>query len=335
MRFTVIPLIAASLLAPSCYASSFSQIFAFGDSLSDNGNAYIASKGTTPGSNYGLSSSGYGFYSDGPNTTPATPANGPVGLWIDQLAGKLGVPDPQPFLAGGTNFAVAGGETGSANPQDMQSVLDNYFLPLYGGRAPSTALYTLWGGANDINYSLASGPVAALAAGKTAADNIESEIMTLHSNGGQYFLWLNLPNLGETPAAGAAGPLAQAEASAATAAFNAEYSLDLQTLRSDGINVVSVDINTLFNEILLNPSAFGFTDVKDGCISTSSYTSSNPCSSTTNPNTYLFWDDEHPTTAGDALVADAAYTALAPEPATYALMLLGACGLIALRRRIS
>jgi outer membrane lipase/esterase len=336
MCFKVITLFAAAVLGSSCFAASFSQMFVFGDSLSDNGNAYIASLGVFPGPNYGKNPSGYGFYSDGPNTTPPTPTGGPVGLWVDQLAPKLGVADPLPFLppSGGTNFAVASGETGTAHPQDMQSVLNNYFLPLYGGHAPSNALYTLWGGSNDINHALASGPVAAVAAGKTAADNVESEIMTLHANGGQTFLWLNLPNLGQTPGAIAAGIAVQTEANLATAAFNQEYALDLQTLITDGIHVIPVDINALFNAILLNPSAYGFADTTDGCISVTGYTSANPCSPPTNPNTYLFWDDEHPTTAADALVANAALAALVPEPTTYALMLIGGCGLLAVRRRL-
>jgi phospholipase/lecithinase/hemolysin len=215
--------------------------------------------------------------------------------------------------------------------------LNTYFLPKYGSSAPATALYTLWGGANDINHALGPNPTTAIAAGKAAADNIENEIMAIHTAGGQYFLWLNLPPLGETPGAMANGAGVVAEANAASAAFNAEYEVDLQALIAQGIDVIPVDISTLFGEILLDPSAFGFNDITDGCISTSDYTSVNPCTSTTNPNQYLFWDDEHPTTAGDALVAQAAYNALlaAPEPATYALLLLGACGLVAFRRRRS
>jgi hypothetical protein len=45
-----------------------------------------------------------------PFTTPAT--GGPFGLWIDQFAAKFGVVDPKPFLASGTNFAVASALTG-------------------------------------------------------------------------------------------------------------------------------------------------------------------------------------------------------------------------------
>jgi outer membrane lipase/esterase len=345
MRFQVISLGAALLIGSPLLAASLgvSQIFAFGDSLSDNGNAFLATGGAAPGPNYATNPNGFGYFTDGTNTTPAT--TGPLGLWVDQFASKIGVSDPLPFLAPGgtgTNFAVASGETGTTSQQDMLSVLNTYFLPKYGGKAPSNALYTLWGGANDINHALVANPTnptLVLAAGKTAADNIENEIITLHANGGQYFLWLNLPALGETPAARSFGAAAETVADAASQAFNVEYALDVQTLRAQGINVITVDINTLFAELLLNPSAFGFADIQDGCINAAPYVSAHPCSSTTNPNTYLFWDDEHPTTAGDALIAQVAFNAFqaaasqaVPEPATYALLFLGGCGLVAFRQ---
>ena len=70
------------------------------------------------------------------------------------------------------------------------------------------------------------------------------------------------------------------------------------------------------------------TDVTDACL-----VGSTPCA---NPSQYLFWDDQHPTAAGHAIVADAALALLAPEPGS--LTLIGA-GLFALvfigRRRIT
>ena len=68
---------------------------AFGDSLSDTGNDLIA---------FGSPQPPYyqGRFSNGPN-------------WIDDLAAKLGVPDPQPSLAGGTNYAYGGATATSVN----------------------------------------------------------------------------------------------------------------------------------------------------------------------------------------------------------------------------
>jgi phospholipase/lecithinase/hemolysin len=311
-----------------CFGSSFSQIVAFGDSLTDAGNASIATFGAfPPGSNYATRNvpvfGSVKYYTDGPNTTPGT-GSGPTGLWIDQLAGKLGVADPLPSLAGGTNYAVGGALTGSANLGDMGTQIAAY-LALNGGNASGSALYTFWGGANDIFAT----PTSTTAT--QSADNIEAEISQIAKSGGKYFLWLNLPALGNTPGAfvqNLSTPGYVTAENAATAQFNAEYSTDLTALKAAGVDVIGVDISSLFSDILKNPGKYGFTDATDGCIF-----GPVPCTAGSNPNQYVFWDDAHPTTAGNADIAAVAYDALAtPEPATYALLLLGGCGLFALRR---
>jgi outer membrane lipase/esterase len=286
------------VIAPlAAFAADINQLVVFGDSLSDNGNAAIAQGGTVPG-NYAPNA-----YTDGPNTTP--PTAGPFGLWVDQLAPKLGVSDPTPFLAGGTNYAVASALTGS-NGLDGVSDQLNYFGASHLGGAPSDALYTFWAGANDI--AAGSNPT-------TAADNIYANIQTIAAGGGKTFLWLNLPLLGETPNGAASG--GAAFLNGASALFDTEWSIDLAKLQSQGINVIGVDVESLFGQILADPIAYGFTNVTDPAQNTAG-----------NPNDYLFWDGEHPTTAGDALVADLAFADLtAPEPSSMAFAL---CGLLTL-----
>jgi len=301
-------LISPLYLALADSISSINQLVVFGDSLSDNGNAYIGSGGVFPGPNYAT-----GEYTDGPSTTPAT--TGPFGLWDQQFAAKAGLADPQPFLAGGTTYAVASATTGSNGVFDVTDQL-NIFGAAHPTGAPSNALYTFWAGANDI--SGAKNPV-------TAADNIYKNILTLAVAGGKDFLWLNLPPLGDTPegmASGQSGLL-----NGASNAFNAEWAIDIAKLQSLGINVIGVNIGVLFDQIAADPSAYGFTNI----------TASAQGLSGVNPNDYLFWDDIHPTTAGDALVANLALNdfVAAPEPATFGLILLFAVlfGAFKIRRR--
>ena len=105
MRFFT--LLGAVFLAGTLQAASFDQIVVFGDSLSDNGNVSIATNNQFPGLELRSRR-----FTDGPNTTPST--SGPQGLWVEQLATRLGVASPQPALAGtgGTNFAFASATTG-------------------------------------------------------------------------------------------------------------------------------------------------------------------------------------------------------------------------------
>lgn len=305
-------------LASAISTSQVTQIVSFGDSLSDAGNASIATLGLVPGPGYATRIVTGVPFPVGYFTNPQTGA-GPSGLWIDQFAAKLGVADPSPALAplGGSNYAVGGALTGSANLGDMQNQV-NLFVATHPGTASPTALYTLWGGPNDI--LAAQNPVS-------AADNIAAQIKQLAADGGKNFLWFNLPGLGEVPSLN--GTPASPAANLASQAFDLEWAAQVSSLNSLGINVIGVDINALFNNILADPAAYGFTNVMDACNATAG------C----DPNTFLYWDDLHPTTYADSLVANLAYDdtfgppVATPEPSTVTLFALGGIGLLLLWRR--
>ncbi len=299
-------------LVPSVFAASvnqYSQVFAFGDSLSDTGNISIATGGQYPGPNYAP-----GRYTDGTNTTPAT--TGPVGLWVEQLASKLGAADPQPFLAGGTNYAVASAMTGSNGLYNITDQI-NYFVAQHLSGAPSSSLYTIWGGANDFFFGNNTPGSAA-----SVADSLYANIQTLAGTGAKNFLWVNLPPLGLTPRGMSSNPDLEAEVTN----FNQEWAVDIAKLQGQGVNVVGVDVFNLFLQIAQNPGADGFTNITDPAQGLSGV----------DPNNYLFWDMEHPTTAGHAFVADLAYNDLTaspvPEPMSLAVTALGLCALLMARR---
>lgn len=320
-RVFVVCLSALALPFSAAFAGPITQvdqIVAFGDSLTDTGNASIATAGVEPGSGYAYRSIPGLPFQVGEFTNPPAPG-GPSGLWIDQFAAKAGLPDPQPFLApgGGTNLAVGGATTGGG----IGNV--TYQLDTYLGSSthvPSTNLYSFWAGANDILAG--NNPVG-------AADSLEANIATLSGDGGKYFLWLNLPLLGDTPRGQASG---QATAlNAASAAFDMQWGLDMQLLEQQypGIVLVGVNVEGLVTDILANPSQY---DINPGATPPGG-----------NPNDYLFtFDGLHPTSEGDSLIADLALTdfeaavtpapgSSVPEPASVALMSLGIFGLLALR----
>jgi phospholipase/lecithinase/hemolysin len=231
----------------------------------------------------------------------------------------MNIPDPQPYLTNplsATNYAVASAKTGSGNPQDVSNQVS--IFQLAHSQAPSSALYAIWAGSNDI----LNGNVSPSAATQSA-DSLYANIVSLASGGAKYFLWLDLPPLGETPLARTAGPQTAAALNAASNAFNAEWVADIAKLQSLGIDVIGVDINNLFNQISGNPSAYGFTNVTDPAQGISG-----------DPNRYAFWDMRHPTTAGHALVANLAFNDVvaSPEPTTFLLALIGIGGVLVARK---
>lgn len=337
MRTKLFAVTGVVLLFPLCaaWASAVDNLVAFGDSLSDNGNAAaaLASVGQTLG-NYAPNA-----LTDGPNTNP--PTTGPFGLWVDQFAGKFGLPDPAPVIVNtpgglalnpaGTNFAVASAQTGhnpnfslaapptSANvPWTTDQV--GLFNALNSSSASPNSLYSFWAGSDDISNALTSNPLNVVSVARTAADNIESNIKTLAGEGGKYFLWFNLPPLGDTPAVRSFGPLATLAANAAASAFNDQMTGDITSLLNtvNNIVIISVDVHAAFDQIEGNPAAFGFTNITDPAQGQN-----------VDPNTFLFWDSLHPTTAADALVAELAannasqFVSASPEPASVGMGFLG------------
>lgn len=306
------------LAASTAASAAYSQLFVFGDSLSDVGNNAIAlplvlGPGVTPdaaiGSNnfiplYTYSS---GRYSNGP-------------VWAEVFAQQLGTGPLLPSLAGGTGFAHGGANTGGVD--DVPTLRDqvNGFIARPGG-APSDALYVIAGGGNnvrDIALQVLAGadPAATIAAG--AADYV-NDIVTmlgqLQADGARNFVVWNTPNLGLTPfgrSLGAAGSglLSSISGALGGALFNGLAGLD-------GVSLF--DVYGLITNVAADPTSYGLTNVEDACIA-------GAC----NRDTQLFWDGLHPTAAAHEIIADAMFRTV-PEPASALLALFGLSAL-ALRR---
>jgi phospholipase/lecithinase/hemolysin len=319
----------ASLLAAmgsSVQAASFSSIYAFGDSLSDTGNAFLAT---------GIPAAPY---SNGRFT------NGNV--WVQDLAANLGLPALTPSLAGGstgTDFAVGGAQSGTtpfytAVLGDLPSQLAAFQLANPSG-ANANGLYTIWIGSNDLRAILATNPTPAQAAADVAAvaANVDKAINFLAADGAKNFLILTVPDLGKAPAAIATGPLGVAAASALSFTYDnllVNGGSGIPSLGSlataDGVKLSVLDTFSLIDGIVAQPAKFGFTDVTDQClVGAVNYSGGTACA---NPNQYLFWDQLHPTAAGASIVATFAQQAI-PEPATVTMIGVGVLAAILVRRR--
>lgn len=288
---------------PFAGAATFSGVVVYGDSLSDNGNLYNATK-TVLG--VGIPSS--------PPYYMGRYSNGPVA--VEQLASKLGVPL--------YDFAFGGATSGVGNYGDggTQTSLGAYNLPglttELAASAPlllsspgllSSALFVVFGGANDylVNGSVALG----------VAD-IVGIVSTLKSYGAQHILVPGLPDLGLTPDYYGVG---------SATAFTQQFNFLLQANLPAGATYF--DTYGFLNGIEANPSAYGITDLKDPCLDETTLVA---CA---NPSQYLFWDGFHPTTTVDTLLANSFAATVAPTPEPSSLLLLGSgvAGLGVLVRR--
>ncbi|PSF35689.1 hypothetical protein C7H19_15745 [Aphanothece hegewaldii CCALA 016] len=284
-----------SILLPiQAQASSFSGLYAFGDSLTDTGNLFnLTGQPPSPYFNGRVS-------------------NGPV--WVEYLADKLNL-SIQPSTSNGTNFAFAGATTGMANTLDvpqfpgLQQEVFGYldFLTTNSLTADPNALYTVWAGANDY-LPTDSQIFVPYTEPTTTVNNLASVVGALANAGAKNILVVNLPDLGEIPRTNMTSDANRLNN--LTQAHNTLLSQTLDNLPlSPDVDISILDVNTLFDTILANPANYNFTNVTDNCFDRVAQTL---CS---NPNEYLFWDDLHPTTAAHQLIGNlAAQTLGVPEP---------------------
>ncbi|MDT9180480.1 MAG: SGNH/GDSL hydrolase family protein [Limnospira sp. PMC 1291.21] len=283
-------------------ALHFEEIYIFGDSLSDTGNAFIASEGQVlAGLPYfqGRASNGL--------------------LWVDYLGDKLSL-NPVNFSEQspsneGINFAFFGANTSGLNTTEpglfpgLENQLQAFIAPLLasGQTANPNALYTLWVGANDYLAGRQTD-------GTIPVNNLTEAVTSLYQFGARDFLMLNLPPLGELPVArfnplDPVDPVNSFDAEELNR-LSAEHNqglreaVDQLNQNLPGANVSLFDVGGLFEDAIANPEQFGLTNVTDSSISFILGTIAD------NPEQYLFWDILHPTTTTHQIIASDVYEQL-------------------------
>lgn len=297
-------------------ATTYTSVVVFGDSLSDSGNAYNS------GLNTSLIAPNYatGKYTNGSSTSPSTTING---VWSEQFAAKLGL-SLTASTAGGTNYSYGGATTGttSSGAPGMNNQVTSY-VAAHSSLSSST-VYSLWGGANDVMISVAYGQNG-LSAASTAVSNIKTQVASLAAAGATTVMWFNLPDLSLTPYADSLSASNQTALHNASLQFSVDWAAAVSDLEATytNLHIVAVDIYSLFNDVIVDPSAYGLTNATDSAQGKA-----------VNPDQYLFWDSLHPTTAADSIIASLAYDELLaiPEPSTVMLLVMGSLPLLLCRR---
>lgn len=287
-------------LGLACAAqASYSNVFIFGDSLSDTGNVFTASGFTEPPP---------AVYYQG------RLSNGPV--WVETLASGLGHAGASTaWLQGGNNFAWAGafsGTEGIAGPgTGLLAQVFGQWAPNYS--ADPNALYVIGIGGNDLRYVDGNNQPAATPYSDPAIllGNLTLSLEFLISQGAQNFLVTNVPNLGLVPEA--AGH--RQESTDLVTTYNALLSAQLNAIAgASGASITEFDLFGLISGVVNDAQNGGqLYGMHNG--TTSCWDGSVSCDDS------VFFDYLHPTARVHALAGEAALALLAvPEPNSWLLI---------------
>ena len=256
------------------------ELYVFGDSLSDTGMVFRATGG---------------MYPPNPTYFQGRYSNGRV--WIEYLAESLHLSFKQTH-----NFAYGGSITGSVGNSYVPSLINQVqsFMQTYQHTNPD-ALYVLWAGANDYLQGVSSATIP--------VKNVTTAINSLTDVGAKKILVANLPDLGQLPTT--RNSTNSVSLSTLTQAHNQGLRRSLKVLRNEhfDLEIVVLDANTLYQDAMsargyanANPTAFNFTNVISSCLS-----SDRTCS---NPDQFLFWDGIHPTAAAHRIIGETAFSTI-------------------------
>lgn len=283
--------------APTQAREHFSDLVFFGDSLSDPGNAFVL----------------LGQVSTRPfDLIPSAPyargglhfSNGKT--WAEDFAKALHQRSGPAFrnARAFSNYAVGSARARSAGATDLAAQVSLYLANR--GSADPEALYVIFIGGNDIRDALLAlqtdpSGISSAAILTGAITAIADNIGALAASGAQHFLVFNGPDLSLVPAVRLQGPLVQGAAQLLSLQFNQGLDLALANLSAlfPSLDVDTLDLFMLFNEVVAQPDAFGFSNVETTCI-TPGVIIRAVCK---HPNSYLFWDGIHPTRAGHRVLA--------------------------------
>ena len=270
------------------------NLLAFGDSLSDMGNARNSILNVP----------------DVPPYWQGRFSNGQV--WLEYVSDAYGL---QTSIGSGTatgdNRAFGGSQTGTGYSYlllpNVGTQISNYLTSVQS-TISNTEVVSLWVGGNDFLYGSANADII--------ATNMEAHIRQLANGGATEFIIPNLPPLESTPEISSRSQSQQTAIQQEVVLYNQKLAGIIVNLSAElGITIHSIDAWTIFNDILQNKQALGLTNTQDAaCTGGISLLPLPICSSgdTVVPNVdeYLFFDKAHPTRVMHRFIARFAIEAI-------------------------
>lgn len=293
---------------PAAAQAAYTETVFFGDSLTDSGfyRPFLVSQAGPAAASLGRFSTNPGlvwseFLADyyGTDASPA---------WQLTTTGIV-AGTGENYAAGGARVALAPGYPPNPPTSFAPSLTTqvNAYLAAHGGQADAGALYTVWGGPNDLFFHLQGLTTQAQFLG-TAGQQV-GLVSTLGSAGAQYIVVPTMPDVGTTPFGLSQGAARSAGITALVQAYNQTL---FGGLEAAGQRVIPVDTYTFLHEVQAAPALYGFRNVtQPACGATSSLICS-PLNyaAPDAPEAYVFADGVHPSTAGHRLLAQYAASVL-------------------------
>jgi outer membrane lipase/esterase len=315
--------------APAATVDRFTAFFAFGDSLSD------------PGNLDGLVRAITGQPIPRPDVVDGRLTNGPV--WAEHVAADFARRDlPTANVAFIGANAAADGPPNPAFPEisplipsiPQQVALFAQTRPELGHRPVAAFL----GGANDLFFGgIGSPDVGAVA--REAARGVADSARAVAGLGINDVVLFSLPDLGDTPGYALFQPQLRDEATLGTDIFNATLRDEIVDLRAGGLNVIEIDLNRLFVDLIEEPERFGVSDVTFPCVfpsaaAAAAFGQDLVCSGDL-PDARAFWSAVHPNAVIHAEIARIVRQEVAPIPLPLPVLMLlgGMAALVATGRR--
>ena len=279
--------------APAMADATFNQTVFIGDSLTDSGyyrpllpaeaQVLVGRFTTNPGWTWAE------YLADYYGTNAAANGNGQNGDNYD---------------AGGAR--VDADSVSQLGPAPSLTTQLNSYLASTGGVANPNALYTVWGGANDL-FAVAAGADLQTTVGSAVAAQV-GIVGALQKAGARYVMVPNLPDVGLTPQFNG-NPLMSGQGTALADGYNTAL---YAGLNSAGLQVIPLDTFHMLQEIVANPGQYGFSNATDPACTVASSVTCNP-GTLVNPNaaqSYVFADGVHPSAATHKILAQYAESIL-------------------------
>lgn len=282
-------------------AAEYSNIYFFGDSITDSGvySPILSSLRANPT---------FCRFTTNPGTN-----------WADNLGekyGKIVTPaygarNSLPAMAfdtieGGNNFAVGSALTNSAPASTLYSEIPPVSAQvrafLARGPLDHKALYCLSGGHNDVfaqvsAVSMADGIIAV----EKAANELATQASILQSAGARNVIVVGIVDISKAPIASSENITSRLKALVTT--FNTTLSTDLT-----GKNLLYFETWKLFDSVLYNPGAYGFTNTTLPALPYPN--SSLGQAAPTDTEGFLFADSKHPSAIFHLILSDWIYSTL-------------------------